>query len=260
MKAIAVLGVVFGLVGCLGAEDIEGELGDEKIGEASGAISGLISPFANNTTYRLTQTQLDGQIRTAGFVFASPGTSPGVDQEQRWVLFQGYSLPLGTVSFEIPGPARRYTDLGAWKSALTTGESPLWRSGASYVKVLAANSPYTPPVYGENCDGPFGCTYNPQLIDRAAIISRIGADGKTVIQGIVDGSPLEKVDDATSQGTNTEVWISKAGYVAELSESAPRLEFEVGEVALLPLLDSFGEGATKTTANCTYFTNLPQDL
>lgn len=64
MKMYGLLGVVFGLVGCLGAEEIEGELGEEKIGEASGAISGLISPFANNTTYKLTQTQLDGQIRT----------------------------------------------------------------------------------------------------------------------------------------------------------------------------------------------------
>lgn len=265
MKSMVWMGVVLGLVGCSGAGDTEAEWAAEPVGEASDAVLGytsypLISPFADNTTYHLTQVQLDGQIRTVGFMFASPGTSPGVDQEQRWVLFAGYSLPLGTVGFEIPGPARRYTSLDAWKAGVTSGESPLWRSGATYVKVQTSNEPFGSPQGTEFCNL-VTCSYYPQLIDKAGIMYRLGIDGKYVLQGVAKGGPLEYVKGATDQMTNTEVWWSKPDYVAALSDTVPSFALNVHQYIDLGMaLATFGEGSTKTTATCTYFTNLPQNL
>lgn len=273
-KIFAMLGAVFALGGCSGADgSMKYDIVDEDAAEVSEAFLvvknpgpmepdaeiAFMTPLVNDTTYELTQINAVGEVVPIGFVFASAGTSKGVDHEQRWVLNAGYApLPKGSFRFVMPAPAHRYTSLAAWTSALTSASGSLWNAGAMYVKVKATVAPYSPTDASGTSSSFLEALYQPQLVDEIGVIYGSGVEGKGNIQGVVSGGPLARGGVIVDGATNTEYWLTGAGYYADTSVAALQLDIGAGSLPLI--LSQFGEGSTQTVATCTYFTSLPSAL
>src|SRR5215207_10294734 len=120
----------------------------------------MLSPFTDNTTYRIQHVNAAGQQELVGHVFACPSSSPGeVDQEQHWVLYPAYFQILkaimggerreDAITFRIPPVEHRYTTREAWTMALrdsAAGAGALWQDGATYVGVNAVNYAEVPAL------------------------------------------------------------------------------------------------------------------
>jgi hypothetical protein len=248
----AALFALFALAGCSAADE-------ESVEEAKGALEGsaLTSPLLDDMTYEIMRIGSDGLQQSIGYVFASPGVD-GIDQEQRWVLYQGVPLPVGYVTFKIPTVDRRFTNLGAFRAALTSGTAPVWREGATYVKVEARRYDHIPldlPALQEVIS-------TPQIVDELAYVHRMEGDGAMVLQGAAFGGPT-RWNDVNNQYLNTEYWVTDEGYNAAVGTDIRRLRMSVVSGVKGPLnivLDRFERGkSTLTIASCTYFKTLPSN-
>src|SRR5262245_30019116 len=123
MRRIAVLfGLALALAGCAGVdEETVGAEGEDGIGEAEGAYAyhpnpgptapteprypgttvSAIMPFASNTTYEIVRAKSDGSLGQVGFLFSWFDDSTK-RYEQRWVLYTGFTIPAGEMSFRQP--------------------------------------------------------------------------------------------------------------------------------------------------------------
>lgn len=199
-------------------------------------------PFAHNMTYKLTHTGTDGIVRTVGYVFASPSSSAGIAQEQRWILYDGPAL-LGAgeiaVNVVLPPERQRHTSLDAWKRAVPS----LWGANATnntYIKgETVITGFYTPLGHREN-----------QVIDEFP---------KYILQeescewcfAEITGGPL-------TDGKNVEYWITSPSYAAHVTEAAGmRLGVQTSYHDLLEL----PRGSTESITICEYFIGvLPSTL
>lgn len=239
----------------------------------------LISPLSNNTTYRINRTTAAGAHELIGYVFASSGSQPLVDQEQRWILFEPYfqmlrELKAGAraedaIRIREPIVEQRYTSLAAWTEALNNGA--LWQPGARYVKVNAKNysripqpieAPPTPP-YSSGSVSAQALRPSTQLIDdMVASIYRMDESDNATIQGFAGGGVLGP-DRGTGASANVEYWITRDHYVSQLGAGVSKLRLEIAwkpGMGQTFVLGKWAEGSTFTVATCVYLQSLPELL
>ena len=194
-----------------------------------------------------------------GWVFASPG-SDGVDQKQRWLLFPDrFPLPKGDVTLKRPTPIENlFQSLEEWKGAVRS----LWKDGSTYVKVDVTSYDHIPDrLQSAPSSSAAYDTRRYQLIDEFAILP-IGWERQPDLAGVcTSGGPTERM--STNMTTSTESWVTDAGYRLDVSDTLPRLRFEVIS-SLSPVQDvlqHFADGSALSIAKCTNYSGwLPQDL
>jgi hypothetical protein len=225
----------------------------------------MISPLADNTTYQINHVNASGVHEVVGFVFASPGSSSLVDQEQRWVLYQSYfrminKIKLGegdSITLRAPPAEQRFKSLDDWIVSFAKGNeitNSVWRDGATYVKVNAKNYSAIPqtiepppvplgssrlepkPVLQREALGqpsPSASVISPvpptQLIDdMVAEIYRLDDADNATRQGAAGGGVLAPIGDGpTKVNVNVEHWVSHDHYVSQLGDGVPSLRLVI---------------------------------
>lgn len=238
----ALVGISLALVGCGEADDLA-LAGDENVAMAEQPVE-TKWPFDMNTTYRIISVK--GDVVTAqGFLFAS-SPDGGLTQKQRWVLFNGPELPLGSVDFVRPGAGKQFATLSEWTTAVESGQ--IWRTNATYVKCTLTMDSTT----GSSGTTLLPDTWNGQMVDRSASIQFLNADASLTMQGHVRGYELNHAD--ATHASNTEFWTTSPTAITTL-DAATGLRFDIVDNANTGKAGSatLPTGSTITKASCDYF-------
>lgn len=208
--------------------------------------------FAHNTTYKLAQENGDGTTRTIGYVFASPGTSIGVAQEQRWILYDGPGLLWGTTQLGIPEQERQYASLEAWVEAVRN--DPFSRSpSATYVKAVTT-------IHGIEMEGnAWGGCSNGQIIDenRCKAVAAV-YDASSKLLAVALGRPLH-YNQFEQIYVNYESWAISQHHSPHLI-AEDNLYIRI-EHPWLNVWVPVAIGSTLETTECEYFIGaLPSEL
>jgi len=200
-----------------------------------------------------------------GHVFSCSSSIPGVTQEQRWILHEGYCpLPRRGVSLRwAKALVEPITTLDAWKRALN--DAPLWKAGATYVMTSVSST----DTLEDTKAPPFLCHLNElhQVDDgmpqAQGVVTIALGDTRT---GYVFGSPSFV---AAEGRVNTEHWILLPSYASPRSQTSAELLIDESQDQghftasrdFLRFADSIWEpGSTHSVASCVYLSELPPDL
>lgn len=239
----ALVGISLGLMGCGGADDLA-LAGDENVEMAEQHLE-TKWPFDMNTTYRILSLNKDGTVTAQGFVFASTPDG-GATQKQRWVLFNGPELPIGSVDFVRPGAGKQFATLAEWTTAIESGQ--IWRTNATYVKCTLSMYATT----GSSGTTLLPDAWNGQMVDRSASIQFLNGDASLTMQGHVQGYELNYAD--ATHASNTEVWTTSPSAITTL-DAATGLRFDIVDSANTGKAGNatLPTGSTITKASCDYF-------
>lgn len=221
----------------------------------------LSFPFSQNTTIELFDS---AQNLVVGYAFTSPGSKPDF-QDQRWVLYAEYQSPPSTsIVLQTPqNPLLRFSSLANFLSALQLGTAgPLWRMGATYVRVSSQGYPDVPQT--EPVPPPFPSLVLPgkppsiseQIDDHPATLANSTLN---VFNGYVFGTQITVGAPGTKQ--NVEYWAILPSYAPaqETTRVFLRPDSAENHQTLNDFLNDMRRqsGTALVVASCVYAATIP---